>query len=92
MEETKDNPLVETLLDKNELIEDAIKSCNKDVSVKDEQNLDFVRRYNRASFVRCNYPFNKNDRHLIFMFVGLVLLSLGFMFLKISKRAIEPTK
>ena len=92
MEETRDNQLVKKLLPKNELIENTRKSYNTDCSVKDEQNLDGVRTYDGSSVFRCKNPFNKHDRHLIFMVVGLVLLALGFMFLKISKRLIEPTK
>ena len=93
MEETRDNPMVKKLLPTHDLSEDNRKSCNTDFSGKDEQNLDIVRSYDRAFVCRCKKPFSlKNDRHLIFMFVGLVLLSLGFMFLKISKREIEPTK
>ena len=92
MEETRDNQLVKNLLPKNELNKDTRKSYNTDFSVKDEHNLDTVRTYDGSSVFRCKNPFNKHDRHLLFMFVGLVLLSLGFMFLKISKRLIEPTK
>ena len=92
MAEASEYPIMQNLLPKNEFIEDIRKSGNDNLSVNEEQNLDCVKSYNKTSVTRCKRPFNKHDRHLIFMFVGLVLLSLGFMFLKNSKRIIAPVK
>ena len=92
MAETSEYPVIQNLLPKNEIIEDTQNSGTANLNVNEVQNIDRVKSYNKTSVTRCKHPFNKHDRHLIFMLVGLVLLSLGFIFLKNSKRIIAPIK
>lgn len=64
-----------------------IVSCENYVS---EKNINVIISDNVSNKCRC--PFNKHDRPLAYIAIGLVLLFSGFILLKHSKRMIKPIK
>ena len=94
MATSRDKPLEERLLSAKEAKGEAKRTTITDMISSDNfangEDANIIKPKNVSNTCRC--PFNKHDRPLLFMVIGLALLFSGFVFLKTPKLLIVAVK
>ena len=89
-----ENPLEQRLLSAQEIKGDVKTNSSIDIvsvgTVSNAKDINIIKPKNKQK--SCRPPFNRHDRHLLYMIVGLALLFSGYLFLNKTRQKIVPVK